>query len=273
MTANSIAGDYAKFNGVVWGEAGNLNSARVYGDATLTGSIGVGQSIRIPTGTSLTVPKLNYANNGTITGGGMLIDPQNLTAGSSGTLEIPMDNRRVSLTRADITVKNEVVYTGANLLETESLISINKTRKEGNLTYQVDTTGWTRTITDDGNEKVQEIIEHGAYRVTYDRDKFSSIVLDLIEVKQKEITPDMISISGDLTYTGEAIIPVVTIKYNDKILQESTAEETKDYTIAGYKDNINAGKATISIEAETVSNYTTKDRSEEHTSELQSHAY
>ena len=259
MTANSISGDTGKFNGVVWGEAGNEDVARVYGDATLTAPVEIGQTIRIPTGASLTVPNLNYANEGTITGGGMLIDPHHLTAGSTGKLEIPMDNRRVSLTKNDINVKSDLVYTGANLLETESIITINKTRKEGGLTYQVDTSGWKQNITKDA-VPVTEIVDYGSYRVSYDRDKFSSIILDPIDVKQKEITTDMINISGDFTYTGEAIIPTITIKYKEQTLVEASDEVKGDYTIVGFKENVNAGKATVSIEAEPGCNYTTKDR-------------
>lgn len=43
------------------------------------------------------------------------------------------------------------------------------------------------------------------------------------------------------TYTGQAIKPTVTVKYNNKTLKKGT-----DYTLE-YKNNINAGTATVTI--------------------------
>lgn len=69
------------------------------------------------------------------------------------------------------------------------------------------------------------------------------------QILQKELTIEDVVIDAipDQNYTGEAITPKLSIKYNGNTLNEGDVDgDKKDYTVA-YSDNINAGEATATI--------------------------
>ncbi|MCI9615657.1 MAG: hypothetical protein HFG93_10945 [Dorea sp.] len=251
LTTNSIAGNTNLFNGIVWGYGGNPNAARVYNDAILTESVRLNQTITIPTGSTLSVSpdSTNLSNAGRIEGGGILVNPDKLAPVEGSYLGIPMENRKVSLQVSDVVVKTSVQYTGADLLTTDSIITINKTRRVNNDIYEVDTKGWNRTIQKDTVETVTEIVDAAQYNVSYTKNNFGTFSLAPINVTQKELTEDMISIVGDYTYTGEEISPEIVVKYNDMTLTQTGDSGLGDYEIIEVKDSLAVGKGTVTIEA------------------------
>jgi gliding motility-associated-like protein len=70
---------------------------------------------------------------------------------------------------------------------------------------------------------------------------YSGSLTDSFEIVSKSLEGATISDVADLTYTGEALTPVVTVADG-----EVTLEEGKDYTVS-YIDNVNAGTATVTI--------------------------
>ncbi len=71
---------------------------------------------------------------------------------------------------------------------------------------------------------------------------YSGEITKTFTITEKEITLDMLSgINESYTYTGSAITPVVTMKYDEVVMVKDT-----DYTVA-YTNNTNVGTATITI--------------------------
>lgn len=68
------------------------------------------------------------------------------------------------------------------------------------------------------------------------------------EITPKSVVPVM-EITGSYSYTGQAIVPTVTVKVEEEVLAAS------DYEVA-LRDNINAGTATVSVTPKDGSNYT-----------------
>ncbi len=100
------------------------------------------------------------------------------------------------------------------------------------------------TVDSNGNIKA---IEKGTAKITVATNDGSnikvSVTINVIDTSTQkiDITKAIVSSVNDQKYTGKAITPKVTIKYNNKTLLEGT-----DYSLT-YKDNINVGKATITI--------------------------
>ena len=68
----------------------------------------------------------------------------------------------------------------------------------------------------------------------------------------KPISAEMITLSpAEMPYTGAACEPAVSLKDGDRSL-----ESGKDYTVAGYADNIEIGKDTAKVTVTGVGNYT-----------------
>ena len=68
----------------------------------------------------------------------------------------------------------------------------------------------------------------------------------------KALTADMVTLSpSEMPYTGAACEPAVSLKDGDRSL-----ESGKDYTVAGYADNIEIGKDTAKVTVTGVGNYT-----------------
>ena len=68
---------------------------------------------------------------------------------------------------------------------------------------------------------------------------------DITKLDPISITSEMIETISDYTYTGNAIEPVVTVKYGEMTLVAGT-----DYTVS-YSNNIDAGTATVTVTAVT----------------------
>ncbi len=71
------------------------------------------------------------------------------------------------------------------------------------------------------------------------------------EITPKDITPT-VEITGSYQYTGEAVLPTVTVKDGETLLRE------RDYELL-LSDNINAGSARVEIRAKEGGNYTWAD--------------
>ena len=68
----------------------------------------------------------------------------------------------------------------------------------------------------------------------------------------KALTADMVTLSpSEMPYTGAACEPAVSLKDGERSL-----ESGKDYTVAGYADNIEIGKDTAKVTVTGVGNYT-----------------
>jgi len=266
IATNSISGKTTSedgwiFNGIVW-DIGR-HTGQVYGDATLQGSILKDTQIKIPEGTSLSIPKRDprFQNGGLVTGGGILIDPSNLYP-DGGIVSIPLENQRVTLMKSDITVlKKTLTYTGSNLLDPlESVIEIADERldEESGEFLKVDKTGW-ELVVKKGLVDVNppgKIINEGRYSISFVRDGYSPIELgdeNNIVVKPRTLTEKMITPIPDQLFNGKAITPEVIVTY-DKVLQQSTNGKNGDYTVR-YSNNTDVGKANVTIKALS-SNYT-----------------
>lgn len=253
-STGSISGNMAAFNGIIWDR--NQKKAQVYGDAILSHGVSSGQSVFIPSGCTLSIPDNvgTLQNEGTVSGGGTLINAPQLLPGNGGTLLIDSSNLKVALSAVDITLTTPLTYDGTDLLKTKSPIKINKTRTEkNNVTYPVDTTGWELKIQKNQDQGYKsEIIDRGTYSILYTRQYFSNVIpkQKSIEVKPKEITSKMVTIE-DQIYTGEPIEPEVVVKFNNV-----TLEEGKHYDIMGYKANTEVGEASVSLKAVSSSNFT-----------------
>ena len=73
-----------------------------------------------------------------------------------------------------------------------------------------------------------------------------------VTLSPKALTADMVTLSpSEMPYTGAACEPAVSLKDGDRSL-----ESGKDYTVAGYADNIEIGKDTAKVTVTGVGNYT-----------------
>lgn len=255
LVTNSISGDTSFFNGIVWDESETIG--KVYGNAVLTDPIKEHTSIEIPSGFSLSVPLLESGNRllsaGVIWGSGTLIDAPNLYPMPGHMVQV--EDMSVSMTKDDITLKTPLSYTGADLLKTESPITIRPTRKVGDTTYRVDQTDWVREI-QKGGEIFTEIVDKGDYSITYKKPNYSSIPVGILEVQPRNFSDVTITPVKDQIYTGKPITPEFTVSYNNQTLKEWSDDEAKgDYTVE-YENNTEFGQATIKVSAMLGSNYT-----------------
>ena len=88
------------------------------------------------------------------------------------------------------------------------------------------------------------LLEFGVYvnGTAYDKQTITFHVINDPSVKPKPVDIGKCDVTvKDQTYTGKALKPAVTVKYDKKKLVEGT-----DYT-ASYKDNKNAGTATVTL--------------------------
>ena len=97
------------------------------------------------------------------------------------------------------------------------------------------------------NNKNYEITNSGKKTNTTGYDYLEDVVSDIVGKDLKNCTA---TIEGNYVYTGESISPKLTVKDGDIVLVEG-----KDYKVSS-KNNINAGKALVTITAVTGSNYT-----------------
>ena len=73
-----------------------------------------------------------------------------------------------------------------------------------------------------------------------------------VTLSPKALTADMVTLSpSEMPYTGAACEPAVSLKDGERSL-----ESGKDYTVAGYADNIEIGKDTAKVTVTGVGNYT-----------------
>ena len=73
-----------------------------------------------------------------------------------------------------------------------------------------------------------------------------------VTLSRKALTADMVTLSpSEMPYTGAACEPAVSLKDGDRSL-----ESGKDYTVAGYADNIEIGKDTAKVTVTGAGNYT-----------------
>ena len=97
------------------------------------------------------------------------------------------------------------------------------------------------------NNKNYEITNAGKVTHSAGYDYLVGVVSNIVGKDLKNCTA---TIEGNYVYTGESISPKLTVKDGDIVLVEG-----KDYKVSS-KNNINAGKALVTITAVTGSNYT-----------------
>ena len=97
------------------------------------------------------------------------------------------------------------------------------------------------------NNKNYDITNAGKATNTTGYDYLEGVVSNIVGKDLKNCTA---TIEGNYVYTGESISPKLTVKDGDIVLVEG-----KDYKVSS-KNNINAGKALVTITAVTGSNYT-----------------
>ena len=97
------------------------------------------------------------------------------------------------------------------------------------------------------NNKNYDITNTGKATNTTGYDYLEGVVSNIVGKDLKNCTA---TIEGNYVYTGESISPKLTVKDGDIVLVEG-----KDYKVSS-KNNINAGKALVTITAVTGSNYT-----------------
>ena len=97
------------------------------------------------------------------------------------------------------------------------------------------------------NNKNYDITNIGKATNTTGYDYLEGVVSNIVGKDLKNCTA---TIEGNYVYTGESISPKLTVKDGDIVLVEG-----KDYKVSS-KNNINAGKALVTITAVTGSNYT-----------------
>lgn len=127
-------------------------------------------------------------------------------------------------------------------------------------TYPSSTEGWAITyyqVLESGVEtKITDtstIKDAGIYRVeaAYENDEYKGSASKTFTIQPATLTAGMISGIDGQTYTGSAITPAPTVKLAE---QSDPLAPDADYTVA-YRNNVNAGTATVSVAAKSA-NYT-----------------
>ena len=190
---------------------GNLISALpviTYNGATLT------------KGTDYTLTYSNNVNVGTAT---VTIKGQgNFKGTTSKTFSIS------ARAMSDTSVANvsSQTYTGNSISPLPTITYNNKTLKKDTdytLSYSNNINAGTATITITG------------------KGNFTGTTSKTFSISARAMSDTSVVNVGSQTYTGNSILPLPTITYNNKTLKKDT-----DYTLS-YSDNINAGTATITI--------------------------
>ena len=117
-------------------------------------------------------------------------------------------------------------YTGNVISPLPTITYNNKTLKKDTdytLSYSNNTNAGTATITITG------------------KGNFTGTTSKTFSISARAMSDTSVVNVGSQTYTGNSILPLPTITYNNKTLKKDT-----DYTLS-YSDNINAGTATITI--------------------------
>ena len=117
-------------------------------------------------------------------------------------------------------------YTGNSISPLPTITYNNKTLKKDTdytLSYSNNTNAGTATITITG------------------KGNFTGTTSKTFSISARAMSDTSVVNVGSQTYTGNSILPLPTITYNNKTLKKDT-----DYTLS-YSDNINAGTATITI--------------------------
>lgn len=132
--------------------------------------------------------------------------------------------------------------TGQALVKAGSVVA-NATKMQ----YSLDGTTWGDTIPTGTDAKTYRVY----WRVLGDANHKDFIPTEPISVtiSSKVVTNPIIEVLGSYTYTGSAIEPNVTVK------DSGTTIPTGEYTVS-YKNNRNAGTATVTITNKNDSNYT-----------------
>ena len=231
-------------------------SCFVYGKAVLPEKdpnnpfkLEVGQTMTIVGGT-LTIPDsysgekwLYYGNiegSGTIlhadrmSGIGTMVDPSKITLSVSITDEY---------VRADNGTYNGKDQT-AKLLEVKKEVPLGP---GSSIVYKVEPEqNYTREITvkrkGQSAVKVDKIEDAGEYVITYSKDG-KPYATKTLTVAQLSLGECKISPISDQIYTGEEITPEVKVEYNGDFINVRSGT---DYAVI-YKDNINAGTATVTV--------------------------
>ena len=166
---------------------------------------------------------LSYSNNTnagtatiTITGKG------NFTGTTSKTFSISAR----AMTDTSVANVSSQTYTGNVISPLPTITYNNKTLKKDTdytLSYSNNINAGTATITITG------------------KGNFTGTTSKTFSISARAMSDTSVVNVGSQTYTGNSILPLPTITYNNKTLKKDT-----DYTLS-YSDNINAGTATITI--------------------------
>lgn len=122
-----------------------------------------------------------------------------------------------------LTVTGEYTYTGEEITPDYTVTGLEASDYEVSIADNVNAGTATVTVTGIGN--------------------YTGTVSKTFTIAQQELTSDMLEITGNYVYSGEAITPTYTV----------TGLETSDYEVE-ITDNVNAGTATVTVTG--VGNYT-----------------
>lgn len=253
--------DTSKFNAMVWDlalkECTVYNDAimRIYGENDSTEKdqlvIRSDQTITIPDKCSLVILEEDrYSLEGTIKGKGTIINKDYLRDGGGNAEGI--SKQKVSLTKQDIEVPKDLVYTSEELLDKFKINPVRKIYPDKNkpdffIPVDIDHPElWTVTAFQGKGPDKEEVpfIDAGEYTVTFSRKGYPDIEFENIRIKPKEITKKMVKVD-DQEYTGALIKPEVKITY-DETGTGIPLTSPEDYIVAygDEKTNVEVRKKT-----------------------------
>lgn len=146
----------------------------------------------------------------------------------TGTRDLTFKINAVTVSMADCTVTGDCVYTGSALTPEFTL-------KYADAVFVKDT-DYTVSYSYNTNAGTSARIS-----ITGISSRLTGSAVKYFTITARSITEAEVSKIANQTYTGSAIKPAVTVKYNGTTLRSGT-----DYTVT-YTDNVSAGEATATI--------------------------
>ena len=146
----------------------------------------------------------------------------------TGTRELTFKINAVTVSMTDFSVKGDSIYTGSALTPEFTLKYADAVFVKG--------TDYTVSYSNNTNAGTSARVS-----ITGISSRLTGSAVKYFTITARPITDAEISSIAAQTYTGSAIRPSVTVKYNGTTLRSGT-----DYTVS-YTDNINAGQATATV--------------------------
>ena len=247
------------------------NDGKVYKDQTLQ------EDFEIPSGKTLTVPKnttltvkdgVTLTNNGTITGNGTLDSEGNLVG--SGTVAQTITNNLQKDSAVSVTVNPSPATYGSKVSITATISKAATISRAATISKAANAI--TRAaenqveffVGTDSNKKSLGTANVSGYAATLSdveisQEKGFAVGENTITAEyggsmglkpqtgstrltvQRDLKDAIVTVNGNYLYTNSPIIPEVSVTWNGTQLTKDT-----DYTV-DYTDNINAGKATVTV--------------------------